>query len=41
MLARSQQMYPKDPAISHLHTGSLGFPLTSSKYWDVSEVQSC
>jgi hypothetical protein len=34
-------MHPEGPATGHLDTGFLGFPLSSSKYWDGSQVPSC
>jgi hypothetical protein len=34
-------MHPEGPATGHLDTGFLGFPLSSSKCWDVSQIPSC
>jgi hypothetical protein len=34
-------MHPEGPAIGHLDTGFIGFPLSSSKCWDGSQIPSC
>jgi hypothetical protein len=34
-------MHPEGPATGHLDTGFLGFPLSSSKCWDGSQIPSC
>jgi hypothetical protein len=36
-LRASSQYASEGPAASHINTGFLNFPLSSSKFWDVSK----